>query len=128
MIRQMFSTFSRRWAGGVYAAIVPVTGDVPDRAATFLEDLWQVAPVRVALLTSVGALAVCLSPIVVIGRPTLFHRLSEADQQRLLERMMEARPYVFRLLFYGVKSMALVAVLRDPECRKHLDLDRGSRP
>lgn len=128
MIRRILSAFSRRWAGSVYAAVVPVTPGVPEGAATFVEDLWRVAPVRVALLTTLGALAVSLSPVVVIGRPTLFHRLSPADRERVLERMMRARPYVFRLLFYGVKSMALVAVLRDPECRRQLGLDGAPRP
>lgn len=128
MVRRMLSVVCRRWAGSVYAGFVPVDPDVPavpEGAASFLEDLWRVAPRRVALATTLGALLVCFSPVFVIGRPTLFHRLAVADRERLLQRLMTARPYPFRLWFFGVKSMALVAVLRDPDCRREFQLDPG---
>lgn len=128
MIQRLLSVVSRRWAGSVYAGFVPVHPDVPavpEGAASFLEDLWRVAPRRVALATALGALLVCFSPVFVIGRATLFHRLTVDDRERLLQRLMSARPYPLRLWFFGVKSMALVAVLRDPACRRSLGLDPG---
>lgn len=117
----VLSRIARVWAGTVYAAMVPVRDDgVPDGAATFLEDLWRTAPLRVWLPSAAGALLIALSPPIVLGRFTLFHRLSAADRQRLLEKLMTSRPYTTRLLFYGVKSQALVAVLRDEPCRRAL--------
>jgi hypothetical protein len=126
VIRRLLSFLSRGWAGSVYAAVVPVAPGVPRGAATFLEDLWEVAPARVTLATALGALAIALSPPLVLGRLTVFPRLAREEQEALLARLAEARPYLVRLLFYGVKSMALVAVLRDPAIRGELGLDAAS--
>lgn len=125
MVRKLASIVCTRWIGGVYAGFVPVEAGVPDGAASFAEDVWRVAPIRVALATTLGALLVCFSPVFVIGRPTLFHRLSVEDRERLLARLMNARAFPIRLWFFGVKSMALVAVLRDPACRRSLGLAPG---
>jgi len=128
VIRRLLSSLSRGWAGSVYAAVVPVAPGVPPGAATFLEDLWEVAPARVALATALGALAIALSPPLVLGRFAVFPRLSRDEQEQLLRRLSEASPYLVRLLFYGVKSMALVAVLRDPDTRGELGLDPSHDP
>lgn len=125
MVRKLASRLCRSWAGSVYAGFVPVEPGVPDGAASFVEDLWRVAPVRVALATTLGALLVCFSPVFVIGRPTLFHRLPAEQQDRLLERLSNVRAFPIRLWVFGVKNMALVAVLRDPACRRALHLDPG---
>lgn len=125
MIRKLAAGFGRRWAGSVYAAFVPVEPGIPDGAASFVEDLWRVAPIRVALATTLGTLLVSFSPIFVIGRPTLFHRLSAEDRERILQRLLHARAFPIRIWFFGVKNMALVAVLRDPVCRRSLGLDPG---
>lgn len=102
--------------------MVPIAPGVPDGAATFVEDVWRDAPLHIFLPSIAGALVIVFSPPLLLGRPTLFHRLSTADQQRLLTKLMTARPYLLRLLFYGVKSQALVAVLRDERCRRDLGL------
>jgi hypothetical protein len=114
---------ARGFAGEVYAAFVPVEDGVPDEARRFLDDLWRDAPVRVALATSVGALAVQLSPPLILRRFTVFTRLGPDERERVMTRLMTADAYLVRLLFYGVKSMALVAVLRDPDSRRSLGLD-----
>ena len=119
----MLLRFARVWAGGVYAAIVPVVPHTPGGAAMFLEDLWRSAPWRIALASTVGVLLIAISPAVVVGRFTLFHRLPVDDQERVLQRLMNARLYLVRLLFVAVKGQALVAVLRDEECRKALGLE-----
>jgi hypothetical protein len=103
--------------------MVPVVGGVPQGASRFLEDLWRNAPWRVALPSTVGVLAIVLSPPFVIRRARLFHRLRPEEQERLLARWMTARLYLLRLLFFAVKSQALVAVLRDDEARRTLGLE-----
>lgn len=128
MLRRTASVLARRWAGGVYAGFVPVSADTPDGAADFLDDLWRVAPARVALAATGGALLFSLSPPFLIGRLRLFHQLDEAERERLLERAMTLRPYPLRLWFFGVKSMALLAVLRDERCRETLGLDTPGEP
>jgi len=128
VIRKLLSSLSRGWAGSVYAAMVPVAPGPAPGAEGFLVDLWEVAPMRVALATALGAWLIALSPPLVLRRPTVFPRLSPDDQERLLTRLMAADAYPVRLLFYGVKSMALVAVLRDPATRRALGLDRAAGP
>ena len=100
--------------------MVPIAEGVPEGAARFLEDMWRVASLRVSVPSIAGALLIALSPALVLGRLTTFHRLTPADRQRLLSKLMTARLYPVRLLFYGVKSQALVAVLRDERCRRAL--------
>ena len=123
MVTRIPLHIARVWAGSVYAAMVPVGAAVPAGAASFLEDLWRAAPWRIALPSTLGVLAIALSPLLVLGRARVFHQLGAADQQRLLQRWLTARPYPLRLLFFAVKSQALVAVLRDRHCRQALGLD-----
>ena len=114
---------ARVWAGSVYAAMVPVTTEIPAGAAGFVEDLWHAAPWRIALPSTLGVLAIALSPLLFLGRPRLFHQLAPGDQQRLLQRWLRVRLYPLRLMFFAVKSQALVAVLRDERCRTTLGLE-----
>ena len=90
----VLSRIARVWAGTVYAAMVPVRDEeVPNGAATFLEDLWRAAPLHVWLPSAAAALLIALSPPILLGRCTVFHRLSAADRQRLLEKLMTSRPF-----------------------------------
>ena len=123
MLTRIVLRIARVWAGSVYAAMVPVGPGIPTGASGFLEDLWRDAPWRIALPSTLGVLLIALSPPLVLGRARGFHRLDGADQQRLLQRWLQARPYPFRLLFFAVKSQALVAVLRDEDCRRTLGLE-----
>jgi hypothetical protein len=116
---------ARVWAGSVYAAMVPVVEDVPTGASHFLEDLWKLAPWRVAFPSTVGVLLVAISPLVAVRRAKLFHQLVPAERDRVLSWWMEARLYVARLLFFAVKSQALLAVLRDERVRAVLGLEDG---
>ena len=118
----------RGFAAEVYAGFVPVPGGIPEETDRFLDDLWRDAPLRVALATTLGAVAVQCSPPFLLGRPTVFTRLAPGERERLLARLMASDAYLGRLLFYGVKSMALVAVLRDPAVRRELGLDAGPPP
>jgi hypothetical protein len=114
---------ARVWAGHVFAALVPVSEGVPPGAETFLEDLWRTAPWRVALSCTLAVVVIALSPPLLLGRPALFHTLSPADRERLLARWARADAYLLRMLLTGVKGQALVAVLRDPACRRELGWD-----
>jgi hypothetical protein len=114
---------ARVWGGSVYAAMVPVTMDIPTGAAGFIEDLWRAAPWRIALPSTLGVLAIALSPPLLLGRFRLFHQLDAPDQQRLLQRWLRVRLYPLRILFFAVKGQALVAVLRDEHCRAALGLE-----
>ena len=57
-----------------------------------------------------------------LGRWTCFHRLAPDEQEAAVRRMLEAKAYPLRLIFTVVKTQALIAVLRDEECRRALGL------
>ena len=102
--------------------MVPAVSGIPGGAERFLEDLWHVSPPRVALGSTLAVLLIALSPPVVLGRWRPFHRLSADEQDAALQRMLAVKAYPLRLVVTGVKMQALVAVLRDQDCRRALGL------
>lgn len=118
LLANMLTRLGRRCGGSVYAALVPVDNAIPEAASLFLEDVWRVAPWWVAVGNWVAVLLVCISPPLVLGRLACFPSLSPDDKERLLQRFSRVRLYPVRLLFSGVKGMALVAVLRDQRIRQ----------
>jgi hypothetical protein len=108
------------WAGSLYAALVPTGDSVPETAKTFLEDVWWQAPWWVALGNTLAVIVVCLSPPLLIRRFAVFPSLSRAEKEACLQRFASVRCYPARVLFSGVKGMALVALLRDAQIRRTL--------
>lgn len=102
--------------------MVPATSRIPGGAERFLEDLWRVAPRRVALGSTLAVLAIALSPPLTLRRWAVFHRLSADEREAALRALLTVRLYPLRLLVTGVKMQALVAVLRDEDCRHALGL------
>jgi len=121
-LKRIAVRFARVWAASVYAAMVPAVPGIPRGAERFLEDLWRVSPTRVALGSTVAVLVIALSPPLVLGRWRPFHRLTAEEQETALHRLLGARAYPLRLVFTAVKMQALVAVLRDPDCRRAVGL------
>lgn len=118
LFRNMLIRLGRRCGGSVYAAFVPVGDSVPETATRFLEDVWLVAPWWVTAGNVLAVLILCVSPPLVIGRFACFPTLSVEEKEECLKRFSRIRLYPFRLLFSGVKGMALVAILRDERIRK----------
>ena len=54
-----------------------------------------------------------LSPLLVIGRPTTFDRLSAEDQQRVLDRVNDSSSYLARQLPLTIKLLSCFAYFRD---------------
>jgi hypothetical protein len=102
--------------------MVPTADGVPPGAERFLEDLWSVAPRRVAFGSTVAVLAIALSPPFTLGRLAAFHRLSADDREAVLRRLLAVRLYPLRLMIWAVKMQALVAVLRDADSRHAVGL------
>jgi hypothetical protein len=110
-----------RWLGrSVYTPFVPVTSSACQGTERYLEDLWDHAPWRVALLHTFLALIVQCLPVLVLGRPVLFSMLSKPNQEKFQQRLFRSRWYALRLIGYGIKGHALVATLRDPKAREEL--------
>jgi hypothetical protein len=109
------------WLGKeIYLGFVPVDPALSRGAENYLVDLWAQAPRSVAVIHTTLALIVWMLPIVVLKRPVLFHQLSTPDQEKMIRRMKTSRIYLIRLIAYGVKGHALVAVFREPSARRQL--------
>jgi hypothetical protein len=93
---------------------------MPETASRFLEDVWLVAPWWVTVGNFLAVFVLCVSPPLVMGRFTCFPSLSAGEKEEFLKRFSRIRLYPARLLFSGVKGMALVAILRDENIRKML--------
>jgi hypothetical protein len=119
-LRRVLIRLGRRCGGSVYAAFLPRGEFVPDAAATFLEDVWRTAPWWVTAGNVLGVFVLCLSPPLVMRRLACFPSLSPAEKEEFLRRFARIELYPARLLFAGVKGMALVAILRDEHLRRKL--------
>lgn len=114
-------TFTKilRWLGrGVYTGFVPINPSCTQGAEEYLVDLWRSAPKRVAFVHTALALTVTLLPFLFLRRLKLFPSLLPKEQERMILKMMRSPIYLFRLIAYGVKGHALVAVLRHPQARR----------
>ena len=110
----------RRCGGSLYAAFVPVGDSPPEAATRFLEDIWLVAPWWVTVGNFLAVFVLCISPPLIMRRFVCFPSLSTEEKEEFLRRFSRIRLYPARVLFAGVKGMALVAVLRDENLRKML--------
>lgn len=113
-----FETFLRGLGKEVYGGLVPLEDSLLEGAAGYLPDLWNEAPLRIAMTHTVLAIMISLLPLFLIGRPRRFGRLSAGDRVKVMEKMMRSRFYLLRIVAYGVKGHALVAVLRKTESRQ----------
>jgi hypothetical protein len=102
--------------------MVPVANGIPGGAERFLEDLWRVAPRRVAFGSTVAVLAIAISPPLTLRRWAAFHQLSADERDAAVRILLGFRFYPLRLMVTAVKMQALVAVLRDDDCRRALGL------
>jgi hypothetical protein len=113
-----FDRFLRRLGREVYGGFVPVDTSMLSGAEGYLPELWSEAPFRVALIHTLLAIVVSLFPLFLIGRPRRFGKLSQVNRLKMIGKMMRSRFYLMRLIAYGVKGHALVAVLRKTEVQK----------
>jgi len=101
----------------VYAGVVPVAVEYRRGAETYLPELWAKAPWRVALTHTGLALVTLLLPPVVLRTPRLFSALPNSEKERMITTMMRSRIYLLRLIAFGVRGHALIAILRDEKAR-----------
>ena len=113
----MIHRFARRLGRVAYGSFVPATDLVG--AETYLEDIWCQGAKVVALTHGLLALTVCLLPLLMGSRKTLF-TLDSKRREVFLGRILTHRTYLIRLIGMGVKGHALMAILRFPGSRREL--------
>jgi len=117
-----------RWLGrNVYGTFVAMPSPLNEGAETYLESLWLDAPRSVAAMhTLLAIVTMCLPPFLLF-KPKLLSGLGEGDRHSFVQRMMGSRLYPVRLMAYGVRGHALVAVFRNPRTRQHFFAKDHSR-
>lgn len=111
----------------VYTAFLPVSDEAASGARYYLTDLWTDAPLSGAVLHTVLATGLFLSPFVffVAFKPLGF--LGSTQQERWDLRLSRNSLYPVRLAYYAGRGHAFVAVLRETAARKEI-LTTGARP
>lgn len=115
----------------IYPSFLPVYPEWGNGAKTYLSDLWSDAPLKVALVQTILALIVLIMPMALLMKPKLFSSLPIHDRSEVIRRMSSSRIYLIRLIAYGVKGHATVAIMRDPLARngltKHKHLEQKEK-
>ena len=107
--------FERRWRDAVLVGILPDLEGVDTRA--FWPAFEAAAPPLLRLGLRGGVWVLTLSPVLLIGRPALFHRLSPEDRDRVVVAAAAHRWYGFRQVASVLKLIACFAYFRDPAGR-----------
>lgn len=104
------------WLGGeIYGSLFPVSS--LEGAQSYFLELWNRAPKKVALTQAILLLFMAVTPLILFGRLRLFPTLSRAEKESIWSRLQSSRVYALRLVAYGLRGHALMAILRDPAAR-----------
>ncbi|RME04124.1 MAG: hypothetical protein D6812_04555 [Deltaproteobacteria bacterium] len=127
-----FFSFERRWLLEIFEAILP--GETNDRLelgardlpmVAFLEDFLEHAPWRMRAGLRGALWVVQFSPLFLLGRPTLFTRLSNDEGARCLTRLGEHRAYLLRELPVLLKMVACMGFCAHPEVQRRIGIPRS---
>jgi hypothetical protein len=94
------TSFERRWARQIGRSLLPADalggstagGDIGEEVAHHAAE----SPWFSTMVLRLGLLITWFAPLFVLGRPRTFGGLDEPDRVRCLERLLEARVFVFR--------------------------------
>lgn len=118
----MISSLLRRLGRVSYGAFLPLDSDEKlVGASTYLVDAWRTAPKSVALAHIVLCAAVYLLPLVIFPYFRPLSLLAPASRDKFVKELLQSKIFFLRLVGYGVKGHALVAILREPIARRSLE-------
>lgn len=105
----------------VYFPFVPIADPrAVSGARTYLRDLWSGYRWNIAFVHTAICAFMYFLPVLILGKAKTLPMLGAAERELFLKRILESRLYPLRLLGYGVKGHALMAVLRDASLRRDL--------
>jgi len=121
-------TYTLKWMGReVYGAFLPL--DAPHKlvgAENYLPDIFRSTTFSVGASHTLLCVAVFFLPVFSrFLRP--LGLLTREEKDRFVTRLLTSPLYLFRLIGYGVKGHALVAVLREPVARQAITKMPGLR-
>jgi hypothetical protein len=110
-----------RWLGRtVYGSLVPFPAEHLTGAENYLVDLWRIAPKKIALVHTLLAILMYLSPPLILLTPHFLAGLTPRQNNEFQARLIRSRFFLLRTITYGVRGHALVAILREPSARAWL--------
>lgn len=112
----MVSPLLRHLGRVSYGAFLPL--EDLSGAENYLVDVWKHFPRSVALAHTVLCLGVYFLPVFTYLRPLSLLPSKARDQY--VQELLNSRVYLFRLIGFGVKGHALVAILRVKNARESL--------
>lgn len=117
----MVSSLLRRLARVSYGAFLPLDNEAKlEGASSYLTDAWKSLPPQVALAHTVLCAVVFFLPLFLFPYFRPLSILPSASRDQYVKELLTSKIYLFRLVGYGVKGHALVAILREPAAREAL--------
>jgi hypothetical protein len=118
--------FEQRWAEAAMGAIFPGSTDSGLRdiramdVQGFLRQLMGCVPFKTALGVRVAIWLVALTPLLVLGRLATVAGLTQADRERLVERLAANRVYAIRSFVLILKTMGALLYAGDDAVRARM--------
>lgn len=117
----MVSSFLRRLGRVSYGAFLPLGSDeLLEGASNYLVDAWKSSPKSVALAHTILCATVYFLPLFLFPYFRPLSMLAPASRNKFVNELLQSKLYFLRLVGFGVKGHALVAILRDPIARQAL--------
>lgn len=121
----VWTPWERRWRDALFGALIPPHAKGPGLGALDLTAFWNeltfVAPPLLRLGLRVAVWMLTLSPLLLLGRVSLFPGLSDDEKDALLTRADSSRLFLLRQLVAVLKVVAGFAYFSDPRVRASLD-------
>jgi hypothetical protein len=114
------------WAEAAMAAIFPGSNDHGlagiDRMDVrgYLGEVMRRVPFKAALGLRVAVWLVALAPLFVLGRFATIARLSQADRERVVARLVASKSYVLRSLVLIIKTIGALLYAGDDAVRMRM--------
>jgi hypothetical protein len=117
--------YLKRVAQSLANRIIPPGGEIPLAVAdthclAFLENYLRELPSGAALALKAILVAVDLSPVLFLGRPSRFVHLAPEVQDRCLDDWQESRIYWRRMVVVLLKTIFGMGYYSDPKVLAHL--------
>jgi hypothetical protein len=122
-----FAPFEMSWAEAAMGAIFPGSSDegmsgICDMDLRgFLAQVMKTVPLQAALGLRIAVWLVSLAPLFVIGRLTIFARLSQEDRVRVVSTLLANRSYAIRSIVLILKTIGALLFAGDDGVRARMN-------
>jgi hypothetical protein len=122
--------FEKRWGRAAFSGMYPagahprIQGDIDTMdVPAYLDELWDILPLKPAMGVRVTLWILGLAPIFVLGRFATLWQLGATEREQTVVKLLASPTYVVRQLVLLMKALAALLFLSSPSVRDQI-LDR----